>query len=98
MTLNLEGLTLSKMWLLVVAITIATTVIFWMYREHIKLGLRALMTWGADGVDKLHEEHGKVKTVFWTFMMWWVGSHTLCLIVIWIGVILWTLGIWTPHQ
>jgi hypothetical protein len=97
MKFNLEGLTLPKMWLLVVAITIATVVIFWMYKKHIKLGLKALTTWGAESTDKLHKEHGKFKTIFWTVMIFWVGTHTLHLIVIWIGVILWTLGIWTPH-
>ena len=97
MKLNLGGLNLPQMWLLVIAITVATAIVFWMYREYIKIGLKALVTWDSDGVNKLHKEHGKVKTIFWTLMIFWVGSHILCLIVGWAGTILWTLGIWIPH-
>lgn len=95
---DLSALTLCQMWLIVIAITIATIIVFTIYRKYIKIGVKALLTWDIDGINKLHKEHGTIETIFWTLMMFVVGYQTIKIIVLWIGVILWTFGIWNPHQ
>lgn len=96
MNINIENLTLEHMWVLVVSITIATGILYIFLKKNIELGFKALLTWNPDKISALHKEHGQIKTVFWTFALVLVVSHILHLIVLWVGTILWTLGIWSP--
>ncbi|MHA2280037.1 MAG: hypothetical protein ACXAC5_04065 [Promethearchaeota archaeon] len=86
------------MWLLTIVITVATVILYHFLKNNIRLGVKALMTWGTDSIAKLHDENGRVKTIFWTFAMFFVGTHVLHLVVLWVGTITWTLGIWNPHS
>ena len=95
--MNIESLTLGHMWVLVVVITIATGILYVFLKDNIKLGIRALITWSPDRIEELHNKNGRVKTIFWTFAMFFVGTHVLHLLALWIGTIVWTLGIWSPH-
>jgi hypothetical protein len=95
--MNLENMTFSNVWLLTICITIATIVLYILLKDNIKLGVKALMTWRADAVNKLHDENGRVKTIFWTFAMFFVGTHILHLAVLWVGILTWTFGIWSPQ-
>jgi hypothetical protein len=94
---NIENLTLGHIWVLTSVITIATSILYVILKDNIKLGMKALVTWTPDEIEKLHEEHGQTKTIFWTFIMFFVGTHTLQLFAFWIWIIIWTLGIWSPH-
>ena len=96
--MNIEGLTFGQMWLLTIVVTVATVVLLYLLKNNVKLGIKALMTWDAKGIDKLHDENGRLKTICWTFAMFFVGNHVIHLMVLWVGAIAWTLGLWNPHS
>lgn len=87
-----EYLTLQNAWLLTLCLTVATCILYILLRPKLLLGLRALMTWKAESVHALHDEHGKFKVVFCTFLFGFGAYHVLNLLAVWIGVIMWTFG------
>jgi len=89
-------MTLSNMWILMLGLTIITAVIFNWYKDFFKLGITALKTWGGDKTTKLHEEHGRFRTLMATLSLVLVGYHLAKMLFLWVLTITWTLGLWEP--
>jgi hypothetical protein len=93
-----ENISLKDMWILTICITVATYILYIFLKNRIKLGFKGITTWRFESVDKLHEEHGKFLTIWSTFIFGYSLMHLLHLLSLWVGVILWTLGIFDPHS
>lgn len=83
------------MWILTVAITLATCIVCIFIWDGIKLGAKSLCTWKFEKIIKLWEENG-IKAIFWTIAIFAITIHSLHVVVLWLGTILWTLGVWEP--
>lgn len=95
--IDIGNLTLSRMWAFILVTITATGTLLFLYKDKVILGIRAITTWDRDGISKLHKKFGVVTTIFWTFMIFFIGTHILNLIFLIIIAILWAVGIWDPN-
>lgn len=85
-----QHITVLNLWLYNVCMTIAMTIIYKLYKSWFILGFEAIKTWKFSSVDKLHERHGKYKTLFATLWFGFGCWMLLHLIALWAFAIMFT--------
>lgn len=63
-------------------------IVYKLFKDWFILGFKAITTWRPSSIDKLHEEHGKYRTLFSTLWFGFGVWMSLQIIALWIFAIM----------
>lgn len=93
---NLSNISLFTMWQFVLAISVATGIIFYILRRLLGLGVKTILTWDSAGLKNIYKENGWLRVIWSLALLVFCFRQTLYIFLLWVTAIGWTLGYVTP--